>query len=187
MNIPRFINPMIYLGVLLGLVLLMAACGGDEEPTPAPEVPTPTTAPTNTPAVEPTEVSAEATESPVATPEAAREIEESPLATPEERQVEEPSPLATPEEGGEAMSDLDRLVERAKEQLSEETGVDVADIDFIESEEVEWPDASLGCPEPGMMYAQVITPGYHIVLEADGEEYEYHTSLDPEGRVVSCE
>lgn len=43
-------------------------------------------------------------------------------------------------------------------------------------ESVEWPDASLGCPQPGMMYAQVITPGYRIVLEAGGKRYEYHTS-----------
>ncbi|MCX7707861.1 MAG: hypothetical protein N2204_07620 [Anaerolineae bacterium] len=43
-------------------------------------------------------------------------------------------------------------------------------------EAVEWPDASLGCPRPGMMYAQVITPGYRIVLEAGGRTYDYHTS-----------
>ncbi|MCS7222278.1 MAG: hypothetical protein RML36_15530 [Anaerolineae bacterium] len=43
-------------------------------------------------------------------------------------------------------------------------------------EAVEWPDASLGCPQPGMMYAQVITPGYRIVLEAAGKTYEYHSS-----------
>lgn len=42
-------------------------------------------------------------------------------------------------------------------------------------ERIEWPDASLGCPQPGMMYAQVITPGYRIVLEVDGKSYEYHT------------
>jgi hypothetical protein len=42
-------------------------------------------------------------------------------------------------------------------------------------ESIDWPDASLGCPQPGMMYAQVITPGYRIVLEVDGKSYEYHT------------
>ena len=43
-------------------------------------------------------------------------------------------------------------------------------------EAAEWPDASLGCPQPGMMYAQVITPGYRIVLETAGKTYEYHSS-----------
>ena len=39
----------------------------------------------------------------------------------------------------------------------------------------EWPDRSLGCPRPGMGYAQAITPGYLIVVEADGRRLEYHT------------
>ena len=52
-------------------------------------------------------------------------------------------------------------------------------------EPVEWGDASLGCPEPGMMYAQVITPGHRVVLAADGTQYNYHTALD--GNFVLCE
>jgi hypothetical protein len=51
-------------------------------------------------------------------------------------------------------------------------------------EPIEWPDASLGCPKPGMMYAQVITPGYRIVLEVDGQSYEYHTGG---GGIVRCQ
>jgi len=46
-------------------------------------------------------------------------------------------------------------------------------------------DASLGCPKPDMVYAQVITPGFLVVLEAMGDEYEYHTDV---GRfVVPCQ
>jgi hypothetical protein len=52
-------------------------------------------------------------------------------------------------------------------------------------EPIEWPDASLGCPKPGMMYAQVVTPGYRIVLEIDGRSYEYHA--DTQRHVVYCE
>ena len=52
-------------------------------------------------------------------------------------------------------------------------------------EPVEWGDTSLGCPEPGMMYAQVITPGHRVVLAADGTQYNYHTALD--GNFVLCE
>jgi hypothetical protein len=40
--------------------------------------------------------------------------------------------------------------------------------------EAEFPDASLGVPEPDRAYAQVITPGYVIRLMADSEVYEYH-------------
>jgi hypothetical protein len=50
---------------------------------------------------------------------------------------------------------------------------------------MEWSDASLGCPQEGMMYAQVITPGYLIVLEAQGQTFEYHT--DQGTNVVLCQ
>ncbi len=41
---------------------------------------------------------------------------------------------------------------------------------------VEFADTSLGVPEPGRMYSQVITPGYVIRLTAAGEVYQYHGS-----------
>ncbi len=63
-------------------------------------------------------------------------------------------------------------------------GVDQAAVDLADVEEVEWPDASLGCPESGMMYAQVITPGYRVIVRAAGETLEYHT--DMENAFVRC-
>lgn len=33
-------------------------------------------------------------------------------------------------------------------------------------------DASLGCPQPGMAYAQVITPGYQVLIEADSRRFD---------------
>ena len=51
-------------------------------------------------------------------------------------------------------------------------------------EKVDWNDSSLGAPEEGMVYLQVITPGFKLVLEAEGELYTYHTSND---RVVFVE
>lgn len=77
------------------------------------------------------------------------------------------------------------IEEQAREALANQLGVSSEEIGVVEVEEVEWPDTSLGCPEPGMVYAQVITPGYRIVLEAAGENYEYHS--DTQGRVVYCE
>jgi hypothetical protein len=38
---------------------------------------------------------------------------------------------------------------------------------------VTWNDSSLGCPQPGMMYTQVITPGLRVMVEADGKSYDY--------------
>ena len=53
-------------------------------------------------------------------------------------------------------------------------------------EPMEWRDAGLGCPRPGMMYAQVITPGFRLVFEHQGERHEYHTNQDG-STVVKCE
>jgi hypothetical protein len=51
-------------------------------------------------------------------------------------------------------------------------------------EDVSWPDTSIGCPQPGMFYAQIIVPGYKIMLSADGRQIEYHA--DRQGRVATC-
>jgi hypothetical protein len=48
----------------------------------------------------------------------------------------------------------------------------------------EWPDSSLGCPSPGAMYLQVITPGYLVVVVGGGKTLEYHANMD--GHVVLC-
>ncbi|MDE0199133.1 MAG: hypothetical protein OXK78_13120 [Caldilineaceae bacterium] len=81
---------------------------------------------------------------------------------------------------------LSRLVERATEDLMQAAGAASDEITVLSTEEVEWSDTSLGCPEPDGMYAQMITPGYLIVLETGGESYNYHTSTDPEGPLVHC-
>lgn len=63
--------------------------------------------------------------------------------------------------------------------------IDPTDISLVSMEAQEWRDASLGCPQEGMMYAQVITPGYLIILAAADQQYEYHTDLTT--NVVLCE
>jgi hypothetical protein len=67
-------------------------------------------------------------------------------------------------------------LEQAKTDLADRVGVPVDQITVVSSEEVTWPDSSLGCPEPGMMYAQVLTAGTRIVLSAGGRQYSYHSS-----------
>jgi hypothetical protein len=77
------------------------------------------------------------------------------------------------------------VVRLAKEDLAQRLGLAVGQIQLVSVEVVEWSDTSLGCPQPGMMYAQVITPGYRVVLEAEGQRYEYHT--DTGNYVVLCQ
>jgi hypothetical protein len=47
-----------------------------------------------------------------------------------------------------------------------------------------WPDTSLGCPKEGEFYAQVITPGYTVIISGGGKQLEYHT--DEHDAVVFC-
>ena len=70
--------------------------------------------------------------------------------------------------------------------LAAELGVPEVEVSVITVGAVEWRDSSLGCPEPGMAYLTVITPGYRIILEVAGLRYEVHT--DETGRfVAACE
>ena len=59
-------------------------------------------------------------------------------------------------------------VERAIDDLANRKGEDPSQVIVESVENVEWRDSSLGCPQPGMMYAQVVTPGFRIVLRLDG-------------------
>ncbi len=79
---------------------------------------------------------------------------------------------------------LAQLVEKARADLAQRLVSPAESFTLKRAEQVEWRDASLGCPQPGMVYAQVITPGYLIVLEANGKEYEYHADRR---RVLLCE
>ncbi len=59
--------------------------------------------------------------------------------------------------------------------LAEQRDIPPEEITVASWEPVDWPDTSLGCPEPGMMYAQVIVPGYLVMLEVRGEIFRVHT------------
>ena len=36
-----------------------------------------------------------------------------------------------------------------------------------------WNDGSLGCPQPGELYTQALVDGFQVLLEVDGEEFDY--------------
>jgi hypothetical protein len=91
-----------------------------------------------------------------------------------------PPDLQTP-----AASGLENLIEQAKQDLAQRLTIPTSQITLVEATAVEWSDSSLGCPQPGMEYLQVITPGYRILLEAGGTQYEYHSNRD--AYVVYCE
>jgi hypothetical protein len=66
------------------------------------------------------------------------------------------------------------LVTDAVADLARQLDISPNDVTVVAAREVTWPDGSLGCPEPGMMYTQALVDGTLVVLEADGQRYEYH-------------
>lgn len=67
------------------------------------------------------------------------------------------------------------LVDQAKADLAQRLGAKTDEIEVQTVESAQFPDASLGVPEPGKSYAQVVTPGYIIELVFQGETYRYHS------------
>ncbi len=68
--------------------------------------------------------------------------------------------------------------------LAGELNIAAEGIAIKQVEMVEWQDSSLGNPQPGQFYAQMITPGYRVVLVAQGREYELHTDATGKRVVV---
>jgi len=83
--------------------------------------------------------------------------------------VEESLPPELPE-------DTESLVILAKFDLTIKTGIDLENIVTKSIKETLFDDASLGVPEAGVTYDAIVTPGYIIMLEADGDLYEYRAS-----------
>jgi hypothetical protein len=80
--------------------------------------------------------------------------------------------------GTELEGNLDPHVQDAIDQLAADEDVDRSQIEVVLAQRVTWPDGSIGCPEPGMMYTQALVEGYRIVLAVDGEEVAYHGQDD---------
>lgn len=78
----------------------------------------------------------------------------------------------------------DASVRAAINDLAARLEIAPENVQVVSVQAIDWSDTSLGCPQPGMFYAQVITLGYKIVLSAEGKQVEYHA--DKKGRVVTC-
>ncbi len=114
----------------------------------------------------------EATSTPTGAPQAIETqvpVDVSPLLSPV-------SPLPTPFDLSE---DAVEVVDTVRSLLAEEVGVPVDELTLLSIEAMDWRDASLGCPEPGKVYAQVIVSGWQVVfVDAGGTQYDVRTTTD---------
>jgi hypothetical protein len=146
-----------YITLIGLLVLALVACNPQAQPT--------TIVIETEETVEPTE-----TKEPDATPTFT-----SPQPTPAPLEAPD-SPLSTPPANPAATAALGHLIT--------EYGLSPQDVNILSIEEMQWSDGSLGCPQPGMVYIQVIIPGYRILMEANGEMYDVHTDQTGDSIVV---
>jgi hypothetical protein len=75
---------------------------------------------------------------------------------------------------------LEQVAVQARAQLAQELQTSEGNLKLVSTQPVTWRDASVGCPEPNQGYAQVLTEGYLVVFEYDGDQYEVHQAVDSE-------
>ena len=146
---------------------LLAACGDDTVPSAATDatiVETPDTSPTTTS----TSTTSTTSTSTLPVDTTTTTTTTTTVATTEDTM--EPTSNPTVPEGA---LDSD-VVRTAIADLRERLDDAEAEITVVTVEEVDWPDGSIGCPQPGMVYTQAIVNGTRIVLRHDGVDYEYH-------------
>jgi len=52
-------------------------------------------------------------------------------------------------------------------------GVDPDAVKLVSVKPVTWPDGSLGCPKPGVMYTQSVVPGFRVIIRAGDRKLDY--------------
>lgn len=160
------------LAILVVLAMGLAACGspellGGNDTVPESESVTSDAQPTEVSVTEGTaDTGAQSTQTTAA---------ESPLVTNPPKETPSVTTTSSALGGGTVDPGLLPLVDQARTDLAGRLGVGAESIALISAELVEWPDASLGCPQPGMVYQQIPSDGSVIVLSSGGTQYRYHT------------
>lgn len=84
--------------------------------------------------------------------------------------------LATPEPEPSSTEGQGAPVEEAVADLAQRLDVEPDEITVMGVEPFEFPDSSLGVPQPGMSYAEVTIPGIIVRLRVDDDRYTYHAA-----------
>lgn len=91
----------------------------------------------------------------------------------------QPSPVPSP-----TIALLPTPVQVAVDLAAETFAVPPEQITVLSYTERPWPSTALGCPQPGISYAQIVTPGYQVELDITGRRLTYHT--DMQTTVIDC-
>jgi hypothetical protein len=81
--------------------------------------------------------------------------------------------------------DAQAVIAAVQQAAADQVGLSPAEVHVQQVEAHQWGDSSLGCPRPGLLYSQVVTDGFLVVVTAADKTLEYHS--DARGRVVLCQ
>ncbi len=76
---------------------------------------------------------------------------------------------------GVGMAALPEAAVRARERAAVDLGLELGLVRIVSAEQVQWPDACLGVPDPAELCAPQATPGYRVTVETNDTQYVYHT------------
>ena len=161
------------LAAVVLLPLLLAACVPQAADSRAP-------AATSTPTDQPQTAVPTASIPPTTTADSEETIDRTTRPTPELLDETALPTLGTPVAGEVPSSLLETLIADLAGRLK----ISAEEITVVQARAVEWNDGSLGCPQPGLMYIQVITLGFRVIIHANGGYYDYHT--DARGNFILC-
>ena len=71
------------------------------------------------------------------------------------------------------------------DDLSRRLGEPVVDPTVLSAVARTWNDGSLGCPQPGQLYTQALVEGFQVVIEVNGEQFDYRVGRGADIRL--CE
>ena len=87
-------------------------------------------------------------------------------------------PPVIEEPATEISEELTPAQQTAISEIAQNLGLNEDQIKIVSTEAVEWPDSCLGISEDDTACAEVITPGYRVLLEVMGNQVEYRTDAD---------
>ena len=70
----------------------------------------------------------------------------------------------------------ERILDPILGDLMKRTGAERDDIGIVKSESMVWKDGALGCGRPGQEYTDAPVSGYWVILERDGERFDYRAN-----------
>ncbi|MEO1339468.1 MAG: hypothetical protein AAFV29_27760 [Myxococcota bacterium] len=101
----------------------------------------------------------------------------------ERKKVVEPRTVSASGKVAALSPELSAVGVKAVAVLAKELKVEAKDITVDTVRPVQWPDSSLGCPQPDQAYMQVMTPGHKVALRQGSKLYFVH---EAKGRAFLC-